>query len=41
MKNAKSSFETLWQSINGEQSWAQNPWVWRIEFKRIEKPNNF
>lgn len=32
-----ASFKTLWQSINGEQSWESNPWVWVIEFKRINK----
>ena len=32
---AKVSFETLWQSINGPESWEQNPFVWVIEFKRI------
>lgn len=38
---AKRSFETLWQSINGEQSWDENPWVWVIEFEQTEKPNDF
>lgn len=38
---ASVSFKTLWQSINGMNSWASNPWVWVIEFKRIEKPENF
>jgi hypothetical protein len=35
------SFMSLWVSINGEQSWNDNPWVWAIEFKRIEKPEKF
>lgn len=29
------SFETLWQSINGAESWEQNPFVWVIKFKRL------
>lgn len=28
-------FETLWESINGKESWKLNPWVWVIEFERI------
>ena len=36
-----NSFETLWQSINGKESWEANPWVWVISFKRIEKPSDF
>lgn len=39
--SAKESFKTLWQSINGPDSWEANPWVWVIKFKRIEKPENF
>lgn len=34
---ARNSFRSLWKLINGEQSWNDNPWVWVIEFKRINK----
>jgi hypothetical protein len=33
--SARESFETLWTSINGRESWESNPWVWRIEFKKL------
>ena len=33
---AKESFETLWYEINGVDSWFTNPWIWVIEFKRIQ-----
>jgi len=33
--SAHESFETLWQSINGTESLAENPWVWVVEFKRV------
>ncbi len=34
--NARSSFARLWESINGHGSWEANPFVWVIEFKRID-----
>lgn len=34
--NARSSFARLWESINGPGSWEANPFVWVIEFKRID-----
>ncbi|WP_170312075.1 hypothetical protein [Kosakonia quasisacchari] len=30
------SFISLWQSIYGAESWQHSPWVWVIEFRRIE-----
>lgn len=33
---ADRAFRALWESINGPDSWDVNPWVWAIEFKRIE-----
>jgi len=30
-------FRHVWQSINGADSWDANPWVWVVEFKRINQ----
>lgn len=31
------SFGGVWRGIYGEESWAANPWVWVIKFKRVEE----
>ncbi len=31
-------YSRLWDSINKDYSWTSSPWVWRIEFKRVVKP---
>ena len=31
----RDSYQTLWEQLNGPGSWAKNPWVWVIDFKKI------
>ncbi|WP_299945868.1 hypothetical protein [uncultured Microbulbifer sp.] len=30
------AFSDLWDSLHSAKSWDANPWVWVIEFKRVE-----
>lgn len=34
-------FTNLWKSINGKESWEANPFVWVIEFEKVERPQGF
>ena len=37
MPTLHHAWERLWDSINGDRaSWASNPWVWRVEFRRVQ-----
>jgi hypothetical protein len=35
---ARAEYASLWESINGIGSWKANPWVWCVEFARLESP---
>lgn len=33
----RKSYVSLWEAINGPESWAENPFVWVVQFRRIEQ----
>lgn len=35
-ETALASYVKLWESINGADSWDVNPWVWVVEFRRVQ-----
>lgn len=34
--NHRDGFRFIWEKINGQKAWEENPWVWVIEFLRIK-----
>jgi hypothetical protein len=39
--SATDSYMSLWESINGKDSWKENPFVWVYTFKLVECPSGF
>lgn len=37
----KAAFRSLWCSINGGESWQENPYVWVVGFERCERPDGW
>ena len=38
--SAVTAYRDLWIHINGAESWDENPWVWVVEFKKIEEQSH-
>jgi hypothetical protein len=32
----KQQYHWLWSDINGPEAWEANPWVWVVEFNRVQ-----
>ena len=39
-ESARGNFSLAWDSINSQCKFASNPFVWRIEFKLVERKRN-
>jgi len=37
-RSTVENFHELWNTINGPESWAANPWVWVVEFTKVASP---
>lgn len=33
---AREAFRALWEAISGPESWAADPWIWVVTFRRIQ-----
>lgn len=37
--SVRAKYIKRYEKIHGEGSWNENPWVWRLEFRRVESSN--